>query len=72
MSIKSMTKLVREGDLIAEVAVELREDAGDWSPTMSVADATKLDEVRRALLSGDVRRASRLADRVYRLTPIAS
>lgn len=71
MSIKSMAKLVREGDLVAEVTVELREDAGDWSPTISVEDATKLDEVRRALRSGDVRRASGLADRVYRLTPLA-
>jgi hypothetical protein len=66
-----MAKLVREGDLVAEVTVELREDAGDWSPTISVEDATKLDEVRRALRSGDVRRASGLADRVYRLTPLA-
>jgi len=72
VSIKSMAKLVREGDLIAEVTVELREDAGAWSPTISVEDATKLDDVRRALRSGDVRRASRLADRVYRLTPLAS
>jgi hypothetical protein len=71
VSIKSMAKLVREGDLVAEVTVELREDAGDWSPTISVEDATKLDEVRRALRSGDVRRASGLADRVYRLTPLA-
>jgi len=72
VTIKSVAKLVREGDLVAEVTVELREDAGDWSPTMSVQDATKLDEVRQALRSGDVRRASRLADRVYRLTPLAS
>jgi len=71
VTIKSMAKLVREGDLVAEVTVELREDAGDWSPTISVQDATRLDEVRQALRSGDVPRASRLADRVYRLTPLA-
>ena len=72
MSTKSTTKLVREGDLAAEVGVELRADAGDWSPTISIADATKLDEVRAALRSGDIPRALQLADRVYRLTPVDS
>ena len=70
MSTKTATKLVREGDLVAEVGVELLEEEGGWSPYLSVPDATKLDEVRVALRSGDVRRASQLADRVYRLTPI--
>lgn len=68
---RTSRKLVREGDLAAEVAVELLEDAGAWSPALSVADATKLDEVRRALRAGDLRLASRLAERVYRLTPLA-
>ncbi len=68
---KVSTKLVREGDLVAEVSVELQDDAGAWSPTLSIGDATKLDDVRRALRSGDVRRASRLADHVYRLTRLA-
>jgi len=31
-------------------------------------DAYKLDDVREALRVGDVKRASRLSDRVYRLT----
>ena len=70
MSHKATTKLVREGDLVAEVDVEVLEEEGGWSPYLSVPDATKLDEVRVALRSGDIRRASRLADRVYRLTPI--
>lgn len=65
-------RLVREGDLAAEVTVELLDDAGAWSPVLSVADATKLDEVRRALRARDLRRAAQLADRVYRLTPLAA
>jgi hypothetical protein len=65
-------RLVREGDLVAEVTVELLDDAGAWSPVLSVADATKLDDVRRALRAGDLHRASQLADRVYRLTPLAT
>jgi len=69
---KMVTKLVREGDLVAEVAVELRDDAGAWSPTMSVDDAAKLDRVRAALLRGDVSAAGQVADHVYRLTPVAT
>jgi hypothetical protein len=68
---KTAAKLVREGDLVAEVGVGLLHDAGEWSPVLSVADATKLDAVRRALRAGDVRRASQLSDHVYRLTPLA-
>lgn len=68
---RSTTKLVREGDLVAEVNVRLLDDAGAWSPALSVDDATKLDDVRQALRSGDLRRASQLADHVYRLTPLA-
>ena len=65
-------RLVREGDLAAEVTVEMLDDAGAWSPVLSVADATKLDDVRRALRARDLRRAAQLADRVYRLTPLAA
>jgi len=71
MSRKTETRLVREGDLVAEVVVALLDDAGDWSPTISVQDATKLDDVRRALRSGDVRHAAQLATHLYRLTPLA-
>ena len=63
-------KLVREGDLIAEVDVTLLEATGGWAPYLSVDDAYKLDDVRDALRAGDVKRASRLANRVYRLTPV--
>lgn len=63
-------RLVREGELIAEVDVTLLEAAGGWAPYLSVDDAYKLDDVRDALRAGDVKRASRLANRVYRLTPV--
>ena len=71
MSGKATTKLVREGDLVAEVSVRLGNDAGEWSPALSVSDATKLDEVRQALRAHEVAGAARLADHVYRLTPLA-
>jgi len=67
---RSTKKLVREGELIAEVDVTLLEAEGGWAPYLSVDDAHKLDDVRDALRAGDVKRASRLANRVYRLTPV--
>jgi len=70
MSIKSTKRLVREGDFVAEVDVNLVEAEGGWTPYLSLDDAYKLDDVRDALRAGDVKRASRLANRVYRLTPV--
>ena len=71
MNARSTKKLVREGEFIAEVDVTLLEAEGGWAPYLSVDDAYKLDDdVRDALRAGDVKRASRLANRVYRLTPV--
>lgn len=64
------SRLVREGDLVAEVEVNLVEAEGGWAPYLSLDDAYKLDDVRDALRAGDVTRASQLATRVYRLTPV--
>jgi hypothetical protein len=69
---KSTMKLVREGDLVADVRIQLLNDAGAWSPALSPEDAARLDDVRGALRSGDLHLASQLADRVYRLVPLAS
>mgnify|MGYP001600419126 CR=1 FL=1 len=71
MSVKAAKRLVREGDFVAEVDVELTEEPGPWAPYLSVGDANKLDDLREALRAGDLRRASKLADRVYRLTPLS-
>ena len=70
MSVRSITKFVRGGALAAEVNVEIFEDEGGWAPYLSPEGAYKLDDVRDALRAGDVERASRLAERVYRLTPV--
>ena len=70
MSDRSTTRLVREGDFVAEVAVRLVEDESGWSPYLSLEDAFKLDEVRDALRAGDVKRAAQLAAFLYRLTPV--
>lgn len=63
------TQLVREGQYVAEVSVELLEGDMSWAPYLSLDDAYKLDDVRDALRRGDVATAARLA-RVYQLTPV--
>lgn len=70
MSGRLTKRLVREGEFVAEVEVELVEAQGGWTPYLSLRDAYKLDDVREALREGDIERASQLADRVYRLTPV--
>lgn len=64
------TKLVRAGNYLAEVDVELILTDDDWSPYLPVQDACKLDDVRAALEHGDLKAAQRLA-RVFILTPVA-
>ena len=70
MNTRSTTRLVREGELVAEVLVSLVEAEGGWAPYLSLEDAYKLDDVRDALRTGDTKRASQLAHRIYRLTPL--
>jgi hypothetical protein len=72
VSTKSSKKLVREGDLVAEVDVQLIEDSTGWAPYLTLDDAYRLDDVRAALRAGDLVRATRLARHVYRLTPIVA
>ena len=64
------TKLVHEGQYIAEVEVELIETEDEWSPYISLEDAYKLDDVREALRQRDIKAAS-LQGKVYTLTPVA-
>ena len=68
MSNKTFTKLIRQGEYVAEVEIEL-DEGGTWGATMSKEDAFKIDDVRNALREGDLVKAASLA-RVYRLTPI--
>lgn len=70
VTVRSARRFVREGAFAAEVKVELVESDGGWTPYLSVDDAYKLDNVRDALRAGDLERASRLATRIYRLTPV--
>lgn len=65
---RQASQLIREGEYAAEVVVELRDDGGEWSPTVSPEDIRKLDRVRRALRDRDFERAEK-DSRVFRLVP---
>jgi hypothetical protein len=69
MKKKNRSKLVHEGDFIAEVNVKLIDTGEGWSPYISIEDAYKLDDVRDALRKGDIETASKFS-RVYKLTPV--
>ena len=69
MSSRHHAKLVHEGRYAAEVEVDLIDADTGWSPYLLLPDAQKLDEVRRALRGGDLKRASQLA-RVFQLLPV--
>jgi hypothetical protein len=66
---RKMTKIVHEGQYVAEVDVELIDTDEGWSPYLSLDDAYKLDDVREALREGDTDSAAKYG-RVYRLTPV--
>jgi len=70
MKKRRRTKLVHEGQYVAEVDVESIDMNEGWSPYLSLDDAYKLDDVRNALRLGDVKSAARLT-RIFTLTPIA-
>ena len=65
------TKLIREGQYVAEVPVTLIEDDHEWSPRLSADDVRRLDTVRLALRRGDIAAASKLA-KVFELKPLAA
>jgi hypothetical protein len=69
MTRRRQTKLVREGEYVAEVEIELIDTGEGWSPYVSLADAQKLDDVREALRRGDIAAAGQRS-RVFRLTPV--
>jgi hypothetical protein len=70
MSKRNYTKIVHEGEYVAQVDIDLIYADEGWSPYLSLEDAYKLDDVREALKQGDLKAAARLA-RVYKLTRVA-
>jgi len=70
MTTRHHTKLVHEGDYVAEVDVELIDSDTGWAPYLSLDDAYRMDDVRAALRRGDLKAATGLA-RIFSLTAVA-
>ena len=68
---RQTTEIIHEGRYAAEVPVDLHYSDESWSPTMSLADAKKLEAVRLALRRGDIGEAAKYG-RVFELTPVAA
>ena len=64
---RQSTEIIHEGRYAAEVPVDLHYSDESWSPTMSLADAKKLEAFR----SGDIAEASEYG-RVFELMPVAA
>jgi hypothetical protein len=71
MRTKRSSEFVKEGDIVAEVPVELLYDDNEWSPYLSPSDLQKLDKVRLALRNGDIRAAAKEA-KIYTAEPVAA
>ena len=56
---RKQIKYIHEGSYVAEVGMELEDSDTGWSPTMSMEDACRLDDVRESLQQGDLETASR-------------
>ena len=66
---KTQTKIIRQGEYLAEIEITLTYTDEDWSPYLSLEEAEKLDNLRLALQNNDLKTATQLA-RIYHLTPV--
>jgi hypothetical protein len=71
MTKRRISKLIHVKEYVAEVDVELIYNDDDWSPYISIEDASRLDDVRDALMRKDIETASQLS-RVSKLLPISA
>lgn len=71
MTNRKHIKLVHEGEYVAEVEVTMTDVDMPWGPYLSLADAERLDAVRKALRDGDLKTAGAFG-RVYRLVPVSA
>ena len=68
---RKSTKLSHEGGYAAEVEIDLHYSDDSRSPTMTAADARKLETVMLALRRGDIAKAAKHG-RVFELKPVAA
>lgn len=54
---RTLTKLIHEGDYVAEIDVAVIDSDEGWAPYISLEDACMLDDVREALRHGETQKA---------------
>ena len=74
MTIRKTTRLIREGDYLAEVEIDLHDDPPGqpgWGPYLTPDAVRKLEVVQLALRQGDFSTASKQA-RIFHVTPVSA
>jgi len=72
MHSRSHTKMIHEGNYVAEIEVLLINPTDDaWAPYLSLDDVIKLDTVREALRKNDIVTAKKYS-KVYKLSEVAA
>jgi hypothetical protein len=64
------TKRIYVGDVMAELDVVMSDEPDAWGPHVDPSELDRIDEVRRALKSGNLEAASKSA-RLYSVKPLA-
>jgi hypothetical protein len=64
------TKRIYVGDVMAELDVVMSDEPDAWGPHAAPSELDRIDEVRRALKSGNLEAASKSA-RLYSVKPLA-
>lgn len=67
---KIKTKLVHEGQYIAEVPIEVEDVDQPWAPWVTGEEVQKLDDVRLALRRNDIETAGKYG-KIYRVIQVA-
>lgn len=66
---RTLTKLIHEGDYVAEVDVAVIDSEEGWAPYISLNDASLLDDIREALRQGNIQQALQHG-KVYSVTEL--
>lgn len=70
METSTKTKRIYVGDVMAEIDVAMSDEPEAWGPHIDPSELDRIDQLRRALKSGDLKAASEPA-RLYSVKPLA-
>jgi len=70
MSKFTKIKRIYAGDVMAEIEVEMTDEPESWGPHIEPSEVDRIDGLRKALKSGDLKAASKQA-KLYSVKPLA-